>query len=200
MKVVYIPWEKALRMCYALAAEVLRSGESFDAIVTVSRGGLIPARIVSDVLGLDELYTVRSKFWGIGGKLYDEPLLKSYEELPLRGKRVLVVDEVVDTGATLSKVLRLVKGLGASAVKTAVLHYKLTSSVKPDYYVEEVREWVWIFYPWSFSETLYSLAKEGDGDVVDAAVRLAKSLGAELGMLGVENLRLSLKEYVRRCG
>ncbi len=200
MKVMYVPWGKALRMCYMLAAKILKSNEYFDTIVTVSRGGLIPARIVSDVIGVDDLYTIRSKLWGIGGKLYDEPLLESYERIPLRGRSVLVVDEVVDTGATLSKVLRLVRDLGASKVRTAVLHYKLTSSVRPDYYVEEIREWVWIFYPWSFSETLYSLARGKGGDAVEAAIRLANTLGAELDMLGVESLRLSLREYVRRYG
>ena len=198
MRVKYVPWGEALKLCYSLARKILDSGASFDAIVTISRGGLVPARIVSDVLGIEEMYVIRSRFWGIAGKVFDEPQVSIHEPLDVDGKDVLVVDEVVDTGLTMSKVMKLIKGMGARDVKSAVLHYKLTSSLKPDYYVEVVREWVWIFYPWSFSETLYSLAKREGGDVLESALRIASRVGAEVDLLGDEALKLSLMEYLRR--
>lgn len=198
MRVKYVPWGEALKLCYSLAGKILDSGASFDAIVTISRGGLVPARIVSDVLGIEEMYVIRSRFWGIAGKVFDEPQVSIHEPLDVDGKDVLVVDEVVDTGLTMGKVMKLIKGMGARDVKSAVLHYKLTSSLRPDYYVEVVREWVWIFYPWSFSETLYSLAKREGGDVLESALRIALRVGAEVDLLGDEALKLSLMEYVRR--
>ncbi len=198
MRVKYVPWGEALKLCYSLAGKILDSGASFDAIVTISRGGLVPARIVSDVLGIEEMYVIRSRFWGIAGKVFDEPQVSIHESLGVSGKDVLVVDEVVDTGLTMGKVMGIIKGMGARNVKSAVLHYKLTSSLRPDYYVEVVKEWVWIFYPWSFSETLYSLAKREGGDVLESALRIASRIGAEVSMLGAETLKLSLMEYVRR--
>jgi hypoxanthine phosphoribosyltransferase len=84
---------------------------------------------------------------------------------------------VTDTGATLSKVIRLVRDLGAAVVKTAVLHHKATSSFTPDYYVEKLERWAWIFYPWSFSETLYGLARLRGGDIVVEAFNILKELG-----------------------
>ncbi len=138
LEVIYIPWSKAIELCYRPASMLLDAGEDPDVIVAVSRGGLIPARIVSDVLGVDELVVLRSKFWGVGGRMYSEPRIERHERLDPTGKSVLVVDEVTDTGATLSKVTRLVRDLGAVAVKTAVLHYKATSSFTPDYYVEKL--------------------------------------------------------------
>ncbi len=198
MRVKYVPWGEALKLCYSLAGKILDSGASFDAIVTISRGGLVPARIVSDVLGIEEMYVIRSRFWGIAGKVFDEPQVSIHEPLDVSGKDVLVVDEVVDTGLTMGKVMEIIKGMGARNVKSAVLHYKLTSSLRPDYYVEVVKEWVWIFYPWSFSETLYSLAKREGGDVLESALRIASRIGAEVSMLGAETLKLSLMEYVRR--
>ncbi len=198
MRVKYVPWGEALKLCYSLAGKILDSSASFDTIVTISRGGLVPARIVSDVLGIEEMYVIRSRFWGIAGKVFDEPQVSIHEPLDVDGKDVLVVDEVVDTGLTMGKVMKLIKGMGARDVKSAVLHYKLTSSLKPDYYVEVVREWVWIFYPWSFSETLYSLAKREGGDVLESALRIALRVGAEVDLLGAEALKLSLMEYVRR--
>lgn len=200
MEVVYIPWSKAIRMCYKLAEVIIDSGEDFDTIVTISRGGLIPARIVSDILGIDELYTIRSKFWGVGGRVAAEPVIKVYEGMEVRGRKVLVVDEVVDTGATMTKVVRLLKDLGASSIKTAVLHYKTTSSYIPDYYVEKVEKWVWIFYPWSLSETLYELAKGADGGkyLIDKALELMHAFGVETELIDLDHLSKSLKLYLRR--
>jgi len=57
--------------------------------------------------------------------------------LDLEGRSVLVVDEVVDTGATMSKVVRIVSELRAKSVKTAIVHYKSTSSFTPDHCVEK---------------------------------------------------------------
>ncbi len=198
MRVKYVPWGEALKLCYSLAGRILDSGASFDAIVTISRGGLVPARIISDVLGIEEMYVIRSRFWGVAGRVFEEPQVSIHEPLDVSGKDVLVVDEVVDTGLTMGKVVKLIRGMGARNVKSAVLHYKLTSSLRPDYYVEVVKEWVWIFYPWSFSETLYSLAKREGGDVLESALRIALRVGAEVDMLGAEALKLSLMEYVRR--
>jgi len=196
LEVIYIPWSKAIELCYRLASMLLDAGEDPDVIVAVSRGGLIPARIVSDVLGVDELVVLRSKFWGVGGRMYSEPRIERHERLDLAGKSVLVVDEVTDTGATLSKVTRLVRDLGATVVKTAVLHYKATSSFTPDYYVEKLERWAWIFYPWSFSETLYGLARLRGGDVVTEAFNILKELGASELYLDPLKIKSSLERYL----
>jgi Predicted phosphoribosyltransferases len=103
---------------------ILDDGLEIDSVVAVSRGGLIPARIVSDVLGVDELIVIRSRLWGTGTRVSDEPEISIHEEINLGNKRVLIVDEVVDTGATLNKLTKIVRDLGALSVKTAVLHYK----------------------------------------------------------------------------
>jgi len=196
LEVIYIPWSKAIELCYRLASMLLDAGEDPDVIVAVSRGGLIPARIVSDVLGVDELVVLRSKFWGVGGRMYSEPRIERRERLDLTGKSVLVVDEVTDTGATLSKVTRLVRDLGAAVVKTAVLHYKATSSFTPDYYVEKLERWAWIFYPWSFSETLYGLARLRGGDIIVEAFNILKELGASELYLDPLKIKSSLERYL----
>lgn len=199
MEVLYIPWSKALSMCYRLAELVLDSDEEFTSVVTISRGGLVPARIVSDVIGVEDLHVVRSRFWGVGGTIFKEPEVSYYEGLNLSGKKVLIVDEVVDTGSTMSKIFRLVSDLGASRVKTAVLHYKTSSSLTPDYYVELVEKWVWIYYPWSFSETLFELARqESEDTIIDHAFNILKKLNASELYLDPQRIRDSLERYMRR--
>ncbi|MEM0247077.1 MAG: phosphoribosyltransferase [Desulfurococcaceae archaeon] len=197
MKILYIPWSKALEHCYKLAIMVLDSNLEIDTIVAISRGGLIPARIMSDVLGIDELVVLRSKLWGTGVRVREEPEVSIHEKVSFRDRKVLVIDEVVDTGATMTKVVRLVRSLGASDVKTAVLHYKATSSFAPDFYVEKLEEWVWIFYPWSLGETLYALAKMRSGDLSGNTMELLKELG--IVELYLDPLRVieSVKRYAK---
>lgn len=199
MEILYVPWSKALSMCYRLAEIVMDSGEEFSSVVTISRGGLVPARIVSDVIGVDDFHVVRSRFWGVGGRVSSEPKISHYEGLNLKGKEVLIVDEVIDTGTTMSRIARLVSDLGALKIKSAVLHYKTASSFKPDYYVEKVEKWVWIYYPWSFSETLFELARqEGKSPVVNNAFEILKRLNASELYLDPQRIRDSLDMYVRR--
>lgn len=171
------------------------SGISVDSIVAISRGGLVPARIVSDVLGVDELVVLRSKLWGTGVKIREEPEVSVSEKVDFKGKSVLVVDEVVDTGATMAKVTSLIRDLGSSSIKTAVLHYKTTSSFVPDFYVEKLEEWVWIYYPWSLSETLYALAKVKGGDIAENAMEVLREIGAVELYLDPLRILESLKRY-----
>lgn len=197
MKILYIPWSEALEQCYRLASILLDSGLEFDTIVAISRGGLVPARIISDVLAVDELVVLRSRLWGVGARTRSEPEVSIHERLELSGKSVLVVDEVVDTGATMAKVVGLVRERGPRLVKTAVLHYKATSSFVPDFYVKKFDEWVWIYYPWSFSETLYSLAKKMGGDLAASAMEVIREIGATELYLDPLRMLESLRRYDR---
>jgi hypoxanthine phosphoribosyltransferase len=197
IEVMYLPWSKAIEHCYKLASILLDAGENPDTIIAISRGGLVPARVVSDILGVDDLVVLRSRFWGMGGKVLKEPEVRVHEKLDLGGKQVLVVDEVVDTGATMSKIVRIIKSLGVKSVKTAVLHYKSTSAYKPDYYVEKLEKWVWIFYPWSFSETLFGLAKLRGGDIVESAFTILRDLRASELYMDPIRIKASLSRYLR---
>jgi hypoxanthine phosphoribosyltransferase len=197
IEVMYLPWSKAIEHYYKLASILLDAGENPDTIIAISRGGLVPARVVSDILGVDDLVVLRSRFWGIGSKVLKEPEVRVHEKLDLGGKQVLVVDEVVDTGATMSKIVRIIKSLGVKSVKTAVLHYKSTSAYKPDFYVEKLEKWVWIFYPWSFSETLFGLAKLRGGDIVESAFTILRDLRASELYMDPIRIKASLSRYLR---
>ncbi len=126
-----------------------------------------------------EFYAVRAKHWGIGEEAYPEPIIEQLPQGVVSGRRLLVVDEVADTGKTLAAVVRELERAGAAEVRSAVLHVKPSTEFMPDYYVVRLREWAWIFYPWSLVETVFSLASAGGsgGDAVaERAVELARSL------------------------
>jgi len=195
-KIVSLSWSEAVRLCYGLAVRVHESRYVPDAIVAVLRGGVLPALIISDVLGVDEFYAVRARHWGIGEELYPEPIIEQLPQGRGEGRRLLVVDEVADTGKTLAAVVRELRRAGAAEVRSAVLHVKPTATHEPDYYAVRLREWAWVFYPWSLIETIYSLARAEEGDLLERAESIAKTITKE--RLLPEVLAAGVTNYSRR--
>ncbi|MFZ8839493.1 MAG: phosphoribosyltransferase [Pyrobaculum sp.] len=162
VKVRFISWAEGITLSEALARRVQVSGFRPDVIVAVSRGGLVPARIISDVLEVDDVITIGVKYWGLAQRRAERPILyHGVEPGVIRDRKVLVVDEVADTGHTLMLAKNLLDLIGAAEVKTAVLHLKTTSRFAPDYYAEKIEEWIWISYPWSRYEDLREFKKRG---------------------------------------
>ena len=162
VKVRFISWAEGIALSETLARRVQNSGFKPDVIVAISRGGLVPARILSDVLEVDDVITVGVKYWGLAQRRAKRPALyHGVEPGVIRGRKTLVVDEVADTGHTLMLTRSLLDLIGAAEVKTAVVHVKTTSKYTPDYYAEKIEEWVWISYPWSRYEDLREFEKKG---------------------------------------
>jgi len=171
-----------VELCFKLAKKVADSGFRPDVIVAVLRGGVVPALIVSDVLNVEEFYAIRVKHWGIAEEVYKVPVIEQLPQGKLEGKRVLLVDEIADTGKTIEVAVRELRKMGLQEVRTSVVHLKPTSSVIPDYYVEKLNRWVWVFYPWSTAETLISLAHRelGRGADVGEILRVAEAIAEKL--------------------
>jgi hypothetical protein len=72
------------------------------------------------------------------------------------GLKVLVVDDVSDTGSSLRTAMEHVADRGASEVRVATLHVKPWTTFRPDYYAAEVD--AWIVYPWEPVESMISMA------------------------------------------
>ncbi len=121
--------------------------------------------------------------------MYKVPVVEQLPQGKLEGRRVLLVDEIADTGKTAEVAVRELRRMNPQEVRTSVLHLKPTSTVVPDYYVEKLERWVWVFYPWSTAETLISLAHRelGRGADVGEILRVAEAIAE----------RLKVKEPVR---
>jgi hypoxanthine phosphoribosyltransferase len=123
----------------------------------VSRGGWIPARVLSDILGNSNLASVRAENYVGVAKAKTEPALTQLLSVDVSGKRVLVVDDVADSGKSLQLVLDHVRQRGALEVKIATIYYKPVSAVKPDFYERKTERWV--VFPWEIKETLKEIRK-----------------------------------------
>ncbi len=178
-----LSWSKFLDMSIELSMKIVESRELPDVIVAVLRGGYFVAKLVADYLGIDTIATIEVKFYRGIGERAERPIVVKPLTIDIRGRDVLIVDDVADSGRTLQVVSDIARLHGARTVHTAALFYKPWSIIIPDYYVEETDRW--IIFPWEIGETLREL-REKYGGLQEAA----RSVGIEneLGRERVEKL------------
>jgi len=152
LEYLYLTWDDVQRLAEAVADRIAASGFKPDIIVAVSRGGFDPARILSDQLDVRRLACMQVAYYTAVNVRSGEPEVRYPLNADVSGLRVLVVDDVADSGNSLRVVRAYVEGLGASDVRVATLHHKPWSAYTPDYYAEEADKW--IIYPWETRETL----------------------------------------------
>jgi len=150
-------WDEIYDMLLRLAERI--RGDRFhpDVIVGVSRGGWPPARVMSDLLGNPELANVRVEFYVGVAETKGEPVITQPLSVPVEGRRVLIMDDVADTGKSLRLVRDHVEKNGATEIKLATIYYKPWSEIKPDYYVRETE--AWIVFPWERKETVRNMVE-----------------------------------------
>jgi hypothetical protein len=161
-------------MLISLAKKIRESGYKPDVIVGVSRGGWVPARIMSDLLENPNLDNVRVEFYVDVAKTRNAPLLTQGASADVAGKRVLVVDDVSDTGKSLQLVKNHVLKQGAKELKIATLYRKPWSMLKPDYFERETE--LWVVFPWERKETIRRIReKHGSAGVEEETAKLVKA-------------------------
>lgn len=142
-----------------VASKIISDKAEFDSIVGLARGGWIPARILSDFLGIRRLVSLQVYSY----EDFERGGLKGLDTYAadLGGRRVLLVDDVADTGSSLLYAKKLVEEKGIEC-KTAAIYVKPWTKLRPDYFFEEVKEWV--VFPWEIFETLSTLLSQGSAD------------------------------------
>ncbi|WP_083527903.1 phosphoribosyltransferase [Curtobacterium ammoniigenes] len=131
-----------------LAQDVADSGFDPDVVVAVARGGLIIAGAVAYALDAKQCGSINVEFYSDVERRGDQPIIlaPALDAPSLRDKRVLIVDDVSDSGRTLALVVDLVRQAGAD-VRTACLYAKPGTILEPDFVWRRVDGW--ITFPWS---------------------------------------------------
>lgn len=150
-----LTWERYGTAAEELAAQVADSGYRPDIILAIARGGLFVAGSLGYALSVKNLYVMNLEFYtGVGTRLDVPMVLPPYlDPAELSDSRILVVDDVADTGLTLETVHEFSAGVVAES-RTAVLYEKPTSVVACDYVWK--RTDAWINFPWSTKPPLVS--------------------------------------------
>jgi hypoxanthine phosphoribosyltransferase len=131
-----------------LAQEIHNSGYRPDIVLSIARGGLLIGGALGYALGVKNTFTMSVEFYtGVNERLAIPVVLPPVpNKIDLTGLKVLVADDVADTGATL-KLVREFCGDHVQEVRCAVLYEKPHSIEKPDYAWRETDKW--IEFPWS---------------------------------------------------
>ena len=172
-------WDQIYSFLLNLAGTIRKSGFEPEIIVGVSRGGWLPARIMSDLLEKPKLANVATEFYVGVAETKGEPAITQPVSIPVKDKKVLVVDDVADTGESLKLVNSHLKKQGASEIKIATIYYKPWSDMVPDYYEKETR--CWIVFPWERKETVRKTVEKfrSEGRTVEAAKEKLISSGLD---------------------
>ena len=138
-----VSWDQFHRDSRALAWR-LSGHEAFRAIVCITRGGLVPAAIVARELGTRVIETISIASYS-GGRQGSLSVLKgiSPQILTDEGAGILVIDDLVDTGATMKVVRELLPKAHVATVYAKPLGRPLV-----DTFVTEVSQDTWIYFPW----------------------------------------------------
>lgn len=127
--------------------ELLKSikDEYFDAIVAIARGGMTIAHILAEGLDLRNCFSINSIHYDDTQKL---STIKIFNIPDLgNSKKVLIVDDIVDSGDTMIEVLKVLRDKYPNVdFKIASIFYKTTALIKPDFYVKESNDWIDFFW------------------------------------------------------
>ena len=94
-------WNQIHNMLIRQSENILSDSFAPDIIIALTRGGWIPARLLSDLLEVHNLATIRTEFYLGIAKTRKNPVLTQKLQIPISGKKILLVDDVADTGESL---------------------------------------------------------------------------------------------------
>ena len=166
-----ITFNEVMRLSRILARKIKASGYMPDLIVAIGRGGYVPGRLVSDFLLFDDLTSMKIEHYTRAADMREEARIKFPIPVDITGKKILIVDDVTDTGETLNLAVNYAQGLKPADVRTAVIQHKTCSAFTPDFYAQKIIKWRWIIYPWARYEDFAGFTEK---IILDRAIDLSK--------------------------
>lgn len=153
-----VTWDQYNTLVERLALAVHESGYEFDQIICIARGGLRVGDVLSRIYELPLAILSTHSYTAEGGTIRGELVIAEHMTMtkPRLGDRVLLVDDMVDSGHTLAAVYDELPRRHPRIVslKTAVLWWKACSVFKPDYFVEYLPDNPWIHQPFEIYDHL----------------------------------------------
>jgi len=156
MKYKDISFKEIKTLSHQVCLEIQQSNTVFDCIIGIAKGGNIPATLISYELEVPTFKTIQIKSYNDDNErkatVFSSGTLSLIDELN-KYNNVLLVDDLADSGKTLSEFHELYKFLSNKVkvpnIKTACLYYKTKSEFKPDYYASSIEGAdVWLNFPW----------------------------------------------------
>ena len=144
----YLSWEEIQRLVDYLIRNYLT--DTYDAMLVITRGGMVPGCLISEKIDLRNILVAAVVYYTDVDRTLEKPIFLQFpSDTLLAGKRVLVVDDVWDSGRTIMAVKERLDVVNCH-YKVAVLHFKPGRSrfegLGPDFHAEQTDDW--LVYPW----------------------------------------------------
>ncbi len=202
-------WEYIYGLCRGVADQVRESEFEPDVIVALARGGWFAGRCLCDFLDMDDLTSLKMEHYvGTAQKSGEPEVRYPMPEGSVKGKDVLIIDDIADTGGSIEHAYEYVTDRDAGEVRTGTLQLLQTSEFDPDFVGERLDQWTWVVYPWNFIEDMVDLIggvmeKAGNGPYTTEQIRHLLSKYHEIERIEMEiaqpdRLDEVLNEMVRR--
>ncbi len=135
---IVLSWRYVESLCKKIAREIIEDGFLPNKIVALAKGGIFVGSLLSDYLGVSKIVCLDIR----------------EEREKIDGNRLLLVDDFINTGKTMSRALRLVDG---GEVRTASLLMLEKSDFIPDYLGDYLTDYYWVIFPWNVFEDLSNI-------------------------------------------
>jgi hypoxanthine phosphoribosyltransferase len=170
-------WDEIYQMLLDLAQQIRKDEYKPEIIVGVSRGGWPPARVMSDLLQNPNLANMKVEFYKDIGVRNKKPRITQPVTMEVVGKRVLVVDDVSDTGHSLRVVANHLRRKPVKELRVCTIYMKPQSIYRPDYHARTTKKW--IIFPWERLEVVHLISKrfKDDRTRLSSTVRALKDTG-----------------------
>jgi len=165
----YISWSEYGNLAEALAEKVRANRKHYDLVVGIARGGIPVAMVVADHLDVKIDFVNVKSYNDIGKRT--APRILSTLTSGVEGKDILLVDDLVDQGDTLAFMKRYLGDQHPRTLETAVMFKKPWSRTEPDYFLENVSEW--IVFPFELGEVNRQRA------ALDANLKAEQKIGVQ---------------------
>ncbi len=144
MHTLALTWDDLSQASKLLARKLAATQVQWDAMVAVTRGGLIPAGLISHELDIRHIETICIASYEESTRIQRMP--KVIKNLSQKWPNVLVIDDLVDTGKTFQLVQKMLP-----QAQYAALYAKPKGLNVVNHYVREVTQDTWIVFPWETS-------------------------------------------------
>ena len=151
-----VTWNEYHTLAQKLAATILSHDKPFDEIVAISRGGLTLGHLLSDLLRIPISTIAIQSYTDIQKR--GEVTITGKLQRSIRGKHILLIDDVSDTGTTYKRATRYLRRCGPKNITTVAMFFKPHSTFRPDFFARQTRKW--ILFPYEPTEMILLITQQ----------------------------------------
>lgn len=158
MGVTYLSlsWEEYHTLAQKLAAEILSQKQKYDEIVAIARGGLTLGHLLSDFLRIPISAITIQSYTDI--QKQGEVKITAGLKASIKGKHILIVDDISDTGKTLKRAVSYLHRFRPASMTMVTLFFKPHSLVRPDFFAKVTDQWVLL--PYEVTEWVHTFTRD----------------------------------------